>query len=45
MSENFYMAISRQSGCGGRLVGEALADRLGIAYYDKDNIIDLVAED
>lgn len=45
MSENFYIAIGRQSGCGGRLVGKALADRLGIAYYDKDNIIDLVAED
>lgn len=45
MAKNYYIAISRQSGCGGRLVGKALADRLGIAYYDRDNIIDLVAED
>lgn len=42
---NCYIALSRQHGCGGRLVGKDLADRLGIAYYDKDNIIDLVAED
>lgn len=42
---SYYITISRQSGCGGRLVGKALADRLSIAYYDKDNIIDLVAED
>ncbi len=45
MAKNYYISISRQSGCGGRLVGKALADRLGIAYYDRDNIIDLVAED
>ncbi len=42
---SYYISISRQRGCGGRLVGKELADRLGIAYYDKDNIIDLVAED
>lgn len=42
---SYYISISRQSGCGGRLVGKDLADRLGIAYYDRDNIIDLVAED
>ena len=45
MAENYYITISRQHGCGGRLVGKDLADRLGIAYYDKDNIIALVAED
>lgn len=42
---SYYISISRQNGCGGRLVGKDLADRLGIAYYDRDNIIDLVAED
>ena len=41
----YYITIGRQPGCGGRLVGRELADRLGIAYYDRDNIIDLVAED
>ncbi|MBQ8469978.1 MAG: cytidylate kinase family protein, partial [Clostridia bacterium] len=41
----YYITIGRQPGCGGRLVGKDLADRLGIAYYDKDNIIALVAED
>ena len=45
MKEHYYIAISRQHGCGGRLVGKDLAQRLDIAYYDKDNIIDLVAED
>ncbi len=45
MADKYYITISRQHGCGGRLVGKDLADRLGIAYYDKDNIIDLVAED
>ena len=41
----YYITIGRQPGCGGRLVGRELADRLGIAYYDRDNIIDLIAED
>lgn len=42
---DFYITISREYGSGGRLVGKALAERLGIAYFDRDNIIDLVAED
>lgn len=42
---NYYITIGRQRGCGGRLVGKELAERLGIAYYDKENIIALVAED
>lgn len=42
---NYYITIGRQPGCGGRLVGKDLAERLGIAYYDKDNIIDLIAKD
>lgn len=45
MEQFFYLTISRQPGCGGRLIGKDLADRLGVAYYDKDNIIDLVAKD
>lgn len=30
------ITISRQFGGGGRLVGKRVAERLGIAYYDKD---------
>lgn len=36
--ENFVVTIARQHGSGGRLIGEALAKELGIAYYDKELI-------
>lgn len=36
--ENFVITIARQYGSGGRTVGEALAKRLGISYYDKQII-------
>ncbi len=42
---SYYITISRQYGCGGRLVGKALAEKLGIPYYDRDGIVDLIAED
>lgn len=35
---NFVITIARQYGSGGRTVGEMLANKLGIAYYDKDII-------
>ena len=41
--ERFVVTIARQHGSGGRLVGEALAKRLGIAYYDKE-LISLTAQ-
>ena len=35
--------ISREFGSGGRFIGEEVAKKLGIAYYDK-NIINEIAE-
>ena len=37
------ITISREFGSGGRFIGEEVAKKLGIAYYDK-NIISLIAE-
>jgi cytidylate kinase len=41
--DKFIITISREFGSGGRLIGEKLAARLGIEYYDK-NIIHMAAE-
>lgn len=38
MDRNFYITIGRQLGSGGRAIGEKLAARLGIAFYDKELI-------
>lgn len=43
MKENIIIAIGRSYGSGGREVGEKLAKRLGIAFYDKQ-IIELASE-
>lgn len=40
---NYVITIARQHGSGGRLVGECLARKLGIAYYDKE-LISLTAQ-
>ena len=37
------ITISREFGSGGRFIGEEVAKKLGVAYYDK-NIIDEMAE-
>lgn len=37
------ITISREFGSGGRFIGEEVAKKLGIAYYDKD-IIGKIAE-
>lgn len=37
------ITISREFGSGGRFIGEEVAQKLGIAYYDKD-IIGQIAE-
>lgn len=42
--DNFVITIARQYGSGGRTVGEMLAKKLDIAYYDKD-IIRMASED
>ena len=36
MGERTIYTIGRQFGSGGRQVGKALAERLGIPYYDKE---------
>lgn len=41
--DNYYITIGRQHGCGGRIVGKKLADRLGIGYYDRDSIVELIS--
>lgn len=41
--DKFVITISREFGSGGRLIGEKLAARLGVEFYDK-SIIQLAAE-
>ena len=41
--DRYVITISREFGSGGRLVGEKLASRLGVEFYDK-SIIQLAAE-
>lgn len=41
--EKFVITIARQHGSGGRLIGECLAKKMGIAYYDKE-LISLTAK-
>ncbi len=36
--ENFVVTIARQYGSGGRTVGQKLAERLGVSFYDKQII-------
>lgn len=36
MSHKMILTIGRQFGSGGREIGQKLADRLGISYYDKE---------
>lgn len=40
---NFIITISREYGSGGRLIGERIAEKLGIAFYNR-NLIDLTAK-
>ena len=41
---NYVITISREYGSGGRLIGQKLAEELGIAFYDKEIINLLVQE-
>ncbi|MCR5311910.1 MAG: cytidylate kinase-like family protein [Lachnospiraceae bacterium] len=36
--DKFVITIARQYGSGGRTIGQMLANRLGVEYYDKDLI-------
>lgn len=38
MKQNTIITIGRQYGTGGREIGKALADKLGIPYYDREII-------
>ena len=44
MNRNLVISISREYGSGGREVGEKLAEKLGMAYYDKELIDRIVAK-
>ena len=37
-NEKFVITINRELGSGGRTVGEKLAQRLGVPFYDKEVI-------
>lgn len=41
--DKFIITVSREFGSGGRLIGEKLAEKLGVEFYDK-SIIQLAAE-
>lgn len=43
-TENFVITISRQYGSGGHAVGEMIAEKLGISFYDS-SLIDLTAKE
>lgn len=42
--ENLIITISREYGSGGRLIGEKVAQKLGIAFYNH-NIVDMIAHE
>ena len=44
MKQNYVITIARQYGSGGRTVGQMLADRLGIHYYDRE-LMKLASDD
>ena len=44
MSGNYVINIGRQLGSGGKEIGEKLAARLGINFYDKE-LINLASEE
>ena len=43
MENNLIIAIGRQFGSGGHEIGEKLANKLGIKFYDKE-LIKLIAK-
>lgn len=40
--DHIMITISREYGSGGRLIGQQVAEKLGIAFYNR-NLIDMVA--
>ncbi len=43
-TENFVITIGRQFGAGGRELGRTIARKLGIAYYDKELLVEAAKE-
>lgn len=43
MAKQFIISIGREYGSGGRVIAEHLAEKLNVAFYDR-NIIDKIAE-
>lgn len=41
MMENFIITIGRQAGSGGREIGMLLAQRLGIPYYGRQELMEI----
>lgn len=41
MMENFIITIGRQAGSGGREIGMRLAQRLGIPYYGRQELMEI----
>ncbi|MDO4511390.1 MAG: cytidylate kinase-like family protein [Bacteroidales bacterium] len=39
-NKNYAIVIGRQFGCGGREIGKMVAEKLGIAYYDSELLIE-----
>ena len=35
LNEQFVITINRELGSGGRTIGEKLAEKLGVPFYDK----------
>lgn len=44
MAENLVIAIGRQFGSGGRDIGKGVAEKLGIAFYDKEILANAAKE-
>jgi cytidylate kinase len=44
MKKDYIITIGRQLGSGGRIIGEKLAARLGISFYDKE-LIQIAAQE
>lgn len=42
--EHIVITISREYGSGDRMIGEAVAEKPGVAFY-KHNIIDMIAHE
>lgn len=42
--KNYVITIGRQFGSGGRVIGRLIADKLGIAFYDKELMLHAAAQ-